>query len=95
MAIQRSRLFTGGDQGPQDPSSYTVQIDSPADDILKQKDAVLAGWQAKTQKERQYAQERMNALEENYKIEREYHHQAYEFQQADNKLVKNAILKSK
>ena len=94
MAIQRSRLFTGGDQGPQDPSSYTVQIDSPADDILKQKDAVLAGWRAKTDKERQYAQERMNALEANYKIEREYHHQAYEFQQADNKLVKNAILKN-
>ena len=94
MAIQRSRLFTGGDQGPQDPSSYTVQIDSPADDILKQKDAVLAGWRAKTDKERQYAQERMNALEENYKIEREYHHQAFKFQQEDNKLVKNAILKN-
>ena len=94
MAIQRSRLFTGGDQGPQDPSSYTVQIDSPADDILKQKDAVLAGWRAKTQKEKAYAQERMNALEENYKIEREYHHQAFEFQQKDNELVKNAIIKN-
>ena len=94
MAIKRGSNFSGADHGPQDVGSITVNIDSPADEIIQQKNAILAGQRAKTQKERQYANEHLAALENNYRIEQRYRQEAFRLHNKDNKNVANAILKN-
>ena len=72
-----------------------LDIKSPADDMLRHKDRVLAGMQNQRQENSAIAQQRLRDLQENFRIEREYAHQAFKFHQEDNKRVAKGILNNK
>lgn len=72
-----------------------LDIQSPADDMLRHKDRVLAGMQQQRQENSAIAQQRLKDLQENFRIEREYAHEAFKFHQEDNKRVAKGILNNK
>ncbi len=80
--------------GPRPLSEFTVNIPDPSDKIRNQGLEVLRGWRQKSQYDKRNAQELLNALQENYKIESEYRRKAYEAHRDDNKRIAGLIDKN-
>ena len=91
MTVNRTIRFTGGDQGPQDQSSYGIKIPDPADNILKKTERVKQGQAVASDAATSYYNEWQQYSEKKYLDETRNRADIFKLENKQNVLVADAI----